>query len=82
MENNNNYLLTVEDLKLYFYGADKVSRVLNGISYAVKRGETVCLVGESGCGKTVSALTIMGLIPQPPGKVMRWKGVLQRNKSP
>jgi peptide/nickel transport system ATP-binding protein/oligopeptide transport system ATP-binding protein len=60
-------------LKLYFYGADKVARVLNGISYAVKRGETVCLVGESGCGKTVSALTIMGLIPQPPGKVMNGK---------
>ena len=60
-------------MKLYFYGADKVSRVLNGISYGVKRGETVCLVGESGCGKTVSALTIMGLIPQPPGKVMDGK---------
>ena len=73
MKNNNNYLLTVEDLKLYFFGADKVSRVLNGISYGVKRGETVCLVGESGCGKTVSALTIMGLIPQPPGKVMDGK---------
>ena len=77
MENNNTYLLTVEDLKLYFYGADKVSRVLNGISYGVKRGETVCLVGESGCGKTVSALTIMGLIPQPPGKVMDGKVIFR-----
>ena len=77
MENNNTYLLTVEDLKLYFYGADKVSRVLNGISYGVKRGETVCLVGESGCGKTVSALTIMGLISQPPGKVMDGKVIFR-----
>ena len=67
---NNNYLLSIEDLELSFYGIEKVSRVLNGISYAVKPGETVCLVGESGCGKTVSALTIMGLIPQPPGKIM------------
>ena len=70
MENNNNYLLAIEDLKLNFYGIEKVSRVLNGISYAVKPGETVCIVGESGCGKTVSALSIMGLIPQPPGKIM------------
>jgi len=67
---NNSYLLSIEDLKLHFYGMEKVSRVLNGISYAVKPGETVCIVGESGCGKTVSALTIMGLIPQPPGKIM------------
>ena len=73
MENNNKNLLSVEDVKLYFYGAEKVSKVLNGISYAVKRGETVCLVGESGCGKTVSALTVMGLIPQPPGKIMGGK---------
>lgn len=76
---NNSYLLSIEDLKLHFYGMEKVSRVLNGISYAVKPGETVCIVGESGCGKTVSALTIMGLIPQPPGKIMggsiNYKGV-------
>ena len=70
MENNNSYLLLIEDLKLSFFGEEKVSRVLNGISYAVRPGETVCIVGESGCGKTVSALTIMGLIPQPPGKIM------------
>jgi peptide/nickel transport system ATP-binding protein/oligopeptide transport system ATP-binding protein len=73
MGNDNSYLLNVQDLKLYFYGSDKVSRVLNGISYGIKPGETVCLVGESGCGKTVSALTIMGLIPQPPGKIMDGK---------
>ncbi len=76
---NNSYLLSIEDLKLHFYGMEKVSRVLNGISYAVKPGETVCIVGESGCGKTVSALTIMGLIPQPPGKIMggsiNYKGI-------
>ena len=70
MGNKNSYLLSIEDLKLSFYGTEKVSRVLNGISYAVKPGETVCIVGESGCGKTVSALTVMGLIPQPPGKIM------------
>jgi oligopeptide/dipeptide ABC transporter ATP-binding protein len=79
MGNKKNYLLSIEDLKLSFYGTEKVSHVLNGISYGVKPGETVCIVGESGCGKTVSALTIMGLIPQPPGKItggaIYYKGV-------
>lgn len=73
MNNKTADLLAVEDLKLSFTSAEKVSSVLNGISYAVKRGETVCLVGESGCGKTVSALTILGLIPQPPGKLLGGK---------
>ena len=66
----NNTLLSIQDLKVYFYGNERVSRALDGVSYEVSIGETVCLVGESGCGKTVSALTILGLIPQPPGKIM------------
>ena len=66
----NNTLLSIQDLKVYFYGNERVSRALDGVSYKVSKGETVCLVGESGCGKTVSALTILGLIPQPPGKIM------------
>jgi peptide/nickel transport system ATP-binding protein/oligopeptide transport system ATP-binding protein len=67
---NNKVLLSVQDLKVYFIGDEKVARALDGVSYAVHEGETVCIVGESGCGKTVSALTILGLIPQPPGKIM------------
>jgi oligopeptide/dipeptide ABC transporter ATP-binding protein len=43
------------------------------VSYEVREGETVCLVGESGCGKTVSALTILGIIPQPPARIMGGK---------
>lgn len=66
----NRTLLSVQDLKVYFLGDDVQARALNGVSYEVFEGETVCLVGESGCGKTVSALTIMGLIPQPPGKIV------------
>jgi oligopeptide/dipeptide ABC transporter ATP-binding protein len=68
---DNHTLLSVRDLAVYFRGDERVSKALEGISYEVKRGETVCLVGESGCGKTVSALTIMGLLPRPPGRVMR-----------
>jgi oligopeptide/dipeptide ABC transporter ATP-binding protein len=62
-------LLSVQDLTVHFRGDETVARVLEGVSYEVEKGETVCLVGESGCGKTVSALTILGLIPRPPGEV-------------
>ena len=62
-------LLSTEDLKVYFYGRDKISRAVDGVSYHIYPGETVCLVGESGCGKTVSALSTLGLIPSPPGKI-------------
>lgn len=64
-----NSLLSVQDLKVYFIGDETVARALDGVSYDVQEGETVCIVGESGCGKTVSALSILGLIPQPPGKI-------------
>jgi oligopeptide/dipeptide ABC transporter ATP-binding protein len=77
MNEGSSHLLLVEDLKLSFAAGDKISTVLHGISYAVKRGETICLVGESGCGKTVSALAIMGLVPQPPGKVLGGKIYLE-----
>ena len=63
-------LLSVEDLKVYFRGDETVARAVDGVSFEVRKGETVCLVGESGCGKTVSALTILGLIPQPPGEIV------------
>ncbi len=63
-------LLSTQDLKVYFYGQDKISRAVDGVSYNIHAGETVCLVGESGCGKTVSALSALGLIPSPPGKIV------------
>ena len=64
-------LLSVEDLKVYFRGADgRASKAVDGVIYDIRREETVCLVGESGCGKTVSALSILGLIPQPPGEIV------------
>jgi len=66
-------MLSVQDLKVSFIGNGRVARALDGVSYEVRKGETVCLVGESGCGKTVSALTILRIIPQPPGKIMGGK---------
>ena len=61
-------LLDVRDLKIYFDTDDGVARAVDGVSFQVGRGETVCLVGESGCGKTVSALSILGLLPRPPAR--------------
>jgi peptide/nickel transport system ATP-binding protein/oligopeptide transport system ATP-binding protein len=69
MASENNLLLSVQDLKVYFRVNRRVARAVDGVSYEVREGETVCLVGESGCGKTVSALTTLGLIPQPPGEI-------------
>ena len=63
-------LLEVENLKTYFYGDDSVVKAVDGITYDIEEGETVALVGESGCGKSVSSLSILGLIPSPPGRIV------------
>jgi peptide/nickel transport system ATP-binding protein/oligopeptide transport system ATP-binding protein len=69
MSSKNDLLLSVEDLKVFFHSDGTVSRAVDGVSYEIRKGKTVCLVGESGCGKTVSALAILGLVPQPPGEI-------------
>ena len=63
-------LLEVRDLKTYFFTPEGVVKAVEGISYDVKEGETVALVGESGCGKSVSVLSIMRLIPKPQGRIV------------
>jgi len=62
-------LLSVRDLKTYFYTDDGVIPAVDGISFDLDRGGTIGIVGESGCGKSVTSLSVMGLIPQPPGKI-------------
>ncbi len=62
-------LLEMRDLKTYFYMGDKVVKAVDGVSYSIERGKTLGLVGESGCGKSVSALSILRLIPSPPGRI-------------
>ena len=69
MDVKKDILLSVEDLKVYFRSEDEVARAVDGISFDVGREETICLVGESGCGKTVTALSVMGLVPIPPGEI-------------
>src|SRR3990172_6469588 len=63
-------LLQVRDLKTYFFTDDGGVKAVDGISYDVEEGETLGLVGESGCGKSVSALSLLRLIPSPPGKIV------------
>ena len=63
-------LLQVKDLQTHFFTDEGVVRAVDGISYDVQEGETMGLVGESGCGKSVSALSILRLIPSPPGKIV------------
>jgi peptide/nickel transport system ATP-binding protein/oligopeptide transport system ATP-binding protein len=62
-------LLTVENLRTHFLTFEGVARAVDDVTFGLEGGETLGLVGESGCGKSVTALTVMGLIPSPPGRV-------------
>ncbi len=63
-------LLEVRGLKTYFYTEDGVVPAVDGVDFALNKGETLGIVGESGCGKSVTSLSIMRLIPDPPGKIV------------
>jgi len=67
---NNSPLLKIKNLKTYFYTSDGVVRAVDDVSWALGEGEVIGLVGESGCGKSVTALSILRLIPDPPGKIV------------
>ncbi|MFQ3664200.1 MAG: ABC transporter ATP-binding protein [Chloroflexaceae bacterium] len=62
-------LLEVRNLQTHFHSQDGVVKAVDGVSFSVDRGETLGIVGESGCGKSVTSLSIMRLIPSPPGKI-------------
>lgn len=66
----NEVLLDVRDLETHFYGDESVTRALGGISFQVKKGETLGVVGESGCGKSITALSILRLLPKLTGKTV------------
>jgi oligopeptide/dipeptide ABC transporter ATP-binding protein len=70
-------LLDIRDLRVYFRGEDKLSRAVDGIDLVVRAGEIVGLVGESGCGKSVSAMAVPGLVEQPPAEIRSGKILFQ-----
>jgi peptide/nickel transport system ATP-binding protein len=71
-------LLDIRGLKVHFATDDGMVRAVDGVDISVDRGETVCVVGESGCGKTVTAMTVLKLIAMPPGRIVAgqilWQG--------
>jgi len=62
-------LLSVRDLRTWFYTDQGIAKAVDGVSFDIYAGETLGIVGESGCGKTVTSLSILGLLPQPPAKI-------------
>ncbi|MEA3073774.1 MAG: peptide/nickel transport system ATP-binding protein, partial [Alphaproteobacteria bacterium] len=71
-------LLEIENLQTHFRTRDGVNRAVDGVSFTVEAGETLAIVGESGCGKSVTASSVLRLIPEPPGKIkgsIRFEGV-------
>ena len=63
-------VLEVNDLKTHFFTREGVVQAVDGISFSLEKGKTLGIVGESGCGKSVTALSIMGLIPKPPARIV------------
>src|SRR6266487_2824433 len=71
-------LLEIRGLRTHFASDDGMVHAVDGVDLAIGRGETVCVVGESGCGKTVTALSVLKLIAMPPGRIaggqILWQG--------
>jgi oligopeptide/dipeptide ABC transporter ATP-binding protein len=67
---NDHAILEIKDLKTYFFTYEGVAKAVDGVSYQLAKGEPLGVVGESGCGKSVTALSVLRLIPVPPGKIV------------
>ena len=70
LDTENEKLLVLKDVKTSFFTKKGVVRAVDGVSFSISKGEVVGLVGESGCGKSITSLSIMRLVPQPAGKIV------------
>ena len=70
MADNSDLVLDVKNLKTVFFTNSGLFKAVDDVSFTVRRGETLAIVGESGCGKSVTALSLMRLVPDPPGRVV------------
>ena len=76
-EQSGEFLLDIQDLRTHFHTDDGVAKAVDGVNYSIKPGETLGVVGESGCGKSVTAMSVMRLIPMPPGEIVSGKILFQ-----
>ena len=70
-------LLEVKDLHVHYITENGTAKAVNGISFSLEKGETLGLVGETGAGKTTTALALMRLVPDPPGKIVQGEILLE-----
>src|SRR6056297_3120143 len=76
---NKDKLLEVNDLKTYFDTRRGLAKAVDGVSFDLYKGETLGIVGESGCGKSITSLSILNLVPQPKGKIYGGEIKLRRH---
>jgi oligopeptide/dipeptide ABC transporter ATP-binding protein len=74
-------LLEIKDLRTHFFTEDGIVPAVDGVSFYIKPGETLGVVGESGCGKSVTSLSTLRLIPNPPGKIMEGSQIIFEGKN-
>ena len=72
-DSSNNYLLKIQNLNTHFFTEDGIAKAVDGLDLVVSTGETLGIVGESGCGKSMTALSILRLVPDPPGRIVAGK---------
>ncbi|MDH5681317.1 MAG: ABC transporter ATP-binding protein [Spirochaetota bacterium] len=78
---SNGHLLDIRNLRTSFHTDEGVSRAVDNLSFSVDHGETLAIVGESGCGKSVTSLSILQLIPQPPGRIESGSQIIFKGKN-
>ena len=69
-------VLEVNDLHTYFFNRRGITKAVDGVSFSLKEGETLGIVGESGCGKSMTALSLLGLVPKPAARIVSGEIIL------